>query len=154
MLLGIAALPIEGCESIEQETGLSKSTQTGAAGGAAFGGIVSALAGANPALIAGSIILGGVAGGAIGDRLGKDDTKKHADMNLHALDSLGAGQSESWNDSSTGNSGSTRVTKVTEAQDGNTCKSYVETVRTGTRTVTQDGTACKAPGGTWRVVRS
>lgn len=75
-------------------------------------------------------------------------------MNLHALDTLVAGQSESWRNEATGNSGSTRVTKVTEEQDGNTCKSYVETVRTGTRTVTQDGTACKAPGGTWRVVHS
>ena len=139
---------------IEQETGLSKQTQTGAAGGAAFGGIVSALAGANPALIAGSIILGGVAGGAIGDHLGKDDTQKHAKTNLRALDTLRKGQSESWSDARTGNSGSTTVTKVAVEPDGNTCKSYVETVRTGARTVTKDGTACKAPGGGWRVVRS
>jgi surface antigen len=154
MILGMSALPIAGCESIEQETGLSKQTQTGAAGGAAFGGIVSALAGANPALIAGSIILGGVAGGAIGDHLGKDDTQKHAKTNLRALDTLRKGQSESWSDARTGNSGSTTVTKVAVEPDGNTCKSYVETVRTGARTVTKDGTACKAPGGRWRVVRS
>jgi surface antigen len=154
ILASMGAIPLGGCESIEKETGLSTQTQTGAAGGAAFGGIVSALADANPAWIAASIILGGVAGGAIGNELGKSDAEQHADMNLRALDTLGMGQSERWSDSRTGNSGSTRVTKVTEEQDGNICKSYVETVRTGTRTVTEDGTACKAPGGMWRVVRS
>lgn len=154
MLVSIAAIPLGGCESIEEETGFNKDTQTGAAGGAAFGGIVAALADANPALIAASVILGGVAGGAIGDHLGKSDAEKHAATNLRALDSLGKGQSESWSDTRTGNSGSTTVTKVAAEPDGNTCKSYVETVRTGAKTVTEDGTACKAPGGTWRVAES
>jgi surface antigen len=151
MLVGMAAMPLAGCESIQEETGLNKDTQTGAAGGAAFGGIVAALAGANPALIAASIILGGVAGGAIGDQLGKSDAEKHAATNLRVLDTLGKGQSESWSDARTGNSGGTTVTNVTVQPDGRTCKSYVETVRTGAKTVTQDGTACKAHGGTWRV---
>lgn len=147
-------MPLGGCQSIERETGFNQDTQTGAAGGAAFGGIVAALAGANPALIAASIILGGVAGGAIGDRLGKRDTEKHAATNLHALDTLGKGQRESWRDARTGNGGSTTVTRVAVEPDGTTCKSYVETVRTGTRTVTRDGTACKARGGMWRVAAS
>jgi surface antigen len=151
MLVSMAAIPLSGCESIEEETGFNKQTQEGAAGGAAFGGIVAALADANPALIAASIILGGVAGGAIGDHLGRSDAEKHGETNLRALDSLGKGQRESWSDARTGNSGSTTVTKVAVEPDGNTCKSYVETVRTGAKTVTEDGTACKAPGGTWRI---
>jgi surface antigen len=151
MLVSVAAIPLGGCESIQRETGLNRETQTGVAGGAAFGGIVAALADANPALIAASIILGGVAGGTIADHLGKNDTEKHAEANLRALDTLAKGQSESWSDARTGNSGSTTVTKVAVEPDGNTCKSYVETVRTGARTVTKDGAACRAPGGTWRV---
>jgi surface antigen len=151
MLVSMAAIPLGGCESIEKETGFNKQTQEGAAGGAAFGGIVAALADANPALIAASIILGGVAGGAIGDHLGKSDAEKHATTNLRALDSLGKGQSESWSDARNGNSGSTTVTNVAVEPNGHTCKSFVETVRTGARTVTDDATACKAPGGTWRL---
>ena len=104
--------------------------------------------------MAASIILGGVAGGAIGDHLRKSDTEKHAETNLRALDSLGKGQSESWSDARTRNSGSTTVTNVAADPDGNTCKSYVETVRTGPKTVTKDGMACRAPGGTWRVARA
>jgi surface antigen len=154
MLVSMAAIPLGGCESIQEETGFNKQTQEGAAGGAAFGGIIAALAHANPALIAASVILGGVAGGAIGDHLGKSDAEKHAETNLRALDSLGKGQSESWSDARTGNSGATTVTNVAVEPDGNTCKSYVETVRTGAKTVTEDGTACRAPGGTWRIAES
>ena len=140
-----------GCETIEKETGLSKSTQTGAAAGGAFGGIIAALAGANPAWIAASVILGGVTGGAIGNYLGKEDAQKHAQNNLNALETLGKGQTSSWSDTQTGNSGSTTVTAVNTKADGTICKSYTETIKTSAKTVTQQATACKAPGGTWKV---
>lgn len=151
LMLGMTGPMLVGCETIEKETGLSKSTQAGAAGGAAFGGIIAALAGANPAWIAASVILGGVAGGAIGNYLGKEDAEKHASNNLHALDNLSQGQSSSWQDSKTGNSGSTTVTAVNTKADGTVCKSYTETVRTSAKTVTEQATACKAPGGSWKV---
>ena len=151
LLAGASALPLAGCESIQRETGLSKETQTGALGGAALGGIIAALADANPAWIAASTILGGVAGGAIGNYLGQKDAEKHAESNLHALNTLGKGQTASWRDDQTGNSGSTTVTEVTTKSDGTVCKSFTETVKTSAKTVTQDGTACKAPGGDWKV---
>lgn len=151
LLVGAVAVPLAGCETIERETGFGKSTQTGAVSGAAFGGIIAALAGANPAWIAASVILGGVTGGAIGNYLGKDDAQKHASTNLSALDTLGRGQTSSWRNSSTGNSGSTTVTSVANRADGTVCKSFRETVRTKAETVTKESTACKAPGGSWRV---
>jgi surface antigen len=150
----IVSLSLTGCESIEKETGLNKDTQTGAASGAAFGGIVAALADANPALIAASIILGGVTGGAIGNYLGKDDAETHAENHLKALDTLGQGQSSSWRDAKSGNSGSTTVHMVTHTENGSVCKSFTEVVRTGAKTVTEQATACKAPGGDWRVQKT
>jgi surface antigen len=150
LLAGAASFALSGCETIEKETGLSKSTQTGAAAGGAFGGIIAALAGANPAWIAASVILGGVTGGVIGNELGKDDAQKHASNNLSALETLGQGQTSSWSDTKTGNSGSTTVNSVAKQADGTVCKSYTETVKTASRTVTQQATACKAPGGTWK----
>ncbi len=151
LLAGVATAPLGGCETVQRETGLSKETQTGALGGAAFGGIIAALAGANPAWIAGSILLGGAAGGVIGNSLGKRDAQQHAENNLQALDTLGRDQSSSWRDEQTGNSGSTRVNSVTTSADGTVCKAFTETVKTGTRTVTQDAQACKVPGGRWEV---
>lgn len=151
LLAGAVSIPLAGCDTIQRETGLNRSTQAGAAGGAAFGGIVAALANANPAWIAASVILGGVTGGFIGDHLGKGDAQKHAQTNLHALSTLGAGQTSRWSDSQSGNSGSTTVNKVTRQADGTVCKSYTETVRTASKTVTQDGTACQQSDGSWKV---
>ncbi|TAL01231.1 MAG: hypothetical protein EPO08_11085 [Rhodospirillaceae bacterium] len=151
LLAGAAMIPLAGCDMIESQTGLNRPTQEGAVGGAAFGGIIAALADANPAWIAASVVLGGVAGGAIGNSLGKEDATTHAEHNLHALDTLAEGQTESWSNSSSGNSGSTTVRQVTRNENGGVCKTYTETVHTGAETVTRDATACKASGGSWTV---
>ena len=150
MLIGMAGTVLTGCETIEKETGLNRSTQTGAAAGAATGGIIAALAAANPAWIAASVILGGVAGGTIGNYLGKDDAERHARSHYSALDTLSAGQTSSWEDPKTGNNGSTTVISEWTEADGTVCKKYSETVHTSAKTVTEDGTACKIPGHDWK----
>jgi len=150
VVAGVAALPLAGCETIQKETGLNRDTQAGALGGAAFGGIVAALASANPAWIAASVIMGGVAGGALGNYLGKENSEKHVQTNLSALNNLGAGQTASWADNQSGNSGSTTVNRVFTSAGGQTCKSYTETVRTNARTVTEEATACRQPNGSWK----
>ena len=151
LIFSLSALPLAGCETIERETGFNRDTQMGAAGGAAFGGIIAALAGANPAWIAASVIMGGVAGGALGNYLGKEDAERHVTTNLRALDNLGAGQAATWHDNKTGNSGSTKVKRVFTASSGQLCKDYAETVRTAQRTVTEEATACKQTDGTWKL---
>jgi surface antigen len=147
----LAFTPLAGCETIERETGINMPTQQGAVGGAAFGGIVAAIAGANPAWIAASVVLGGVTGGAIGNYLGKKDAERHARNNSNALDGLGQGQTSSWRNERSGNYGSTTVTKVSREGDGRVCKSYRETVHTRVESVTKEATACRNPGGTWRL---
>jgi surface antigen len=151
LLAAMAAAPLAGCQSVERDTGISTGAQTGALGGAAFGGIIAALAGANPAWIAGSVILGGVTGGLIGDYLGKDDAQQHAENNLRALDTLGTGQTASWSDQQSGNYGSTTVNSVYRQDDGTVCKTFTESVHTSQKSVSQQSTACKAPGGSWQV---
>jgi len=148
---GLALLPVAGCETIERETGFGRNTQIGAAGGAAFGGIVAAIAGANPAWIAASVVLGGVTGGVIGNRMGREDAERHARANYSALDRLGAGQSDRWQNKKTGNYGSTTVTRVSTNGDGTVCKTYREQIHTEAESVTREGRACRAPGGSWRV---
>jgi len=151
LAIGLAGVPLAGCETIEKETGFNRDTQMGAAGGAAFGGIIAALANANPAWIAASVIMGGVAGGALGDYLGKGDSETHVQTNLNAINTLGVGQTATWQDNKSGNSGSTRVDRVYTAANGRSCKAFTETLRTAQKTVTQQGTACKQPDGSWKV---
>lgn len=154
MALVLATAWLPGCDSIEKETGLSKDTQIGGVSGAAVGGVIAGLAGASPAWIAGSIILGGITGGVIGNYLGKEDAEKHAKTNLEALDKLGPGKSAGWKDDKTGNYGSTTVNSETKNGDGSVCKTFTETIHADGKTTTQSGKACKAPGGTWNVERS
>ena len=151
LVASMALLPVAGCQTIEREFGFNRDTQMGAAGGAAFGGIVAALASANPAWIAASVILGGVAGGAIGNHLGRQDATRHARTNANALDTLAQGQTSSWKNNQTGNYGSTTVTRVTHDGNGMTYKNYREQIHTKAESVTKEGTACKSPGGSWKV---
>ena len=125
LLASVALLPLAGCDYVEQQTGMSKSTQTGALGGA-----------------------------AIGDYLGKQDAEKHAESNLHALDTLGQGQTSSWSDAKSGNYGSTTVTSVMSRPDGGVCKGFTETVHTKAETVTKEATACRTPGHDWQIQRA
>ncbi len=150
-LAGVSMLGLAGCESIQRETGINIPTQQGAVAGATFGGIVAAIAGANPAWIAASVVLGGVTGGAIGNSLGKKDAERHARNNLGALDGLNEGQTRSWNNEKTGNYGSTTVTRIRRDDDGRICKSYRESVHTRVETVTREGTACRYRGENWRL---
>ncbi len=151
MLAGATAIPLSGCEMLSEQTGMSKSASTGAITGGAAGGIIALLANANPAWVAASVVLGGVTGGVIGDQLGKDDATTHAQRNVHALDTLAAGQTENWSNSKSGNSGSTTVHRVGRNPDGSVCKEYTETIRTRAETVTRDGRACRTASGSWAV---
>jgi surface antigen len=151
LLAGAAAMPLTGCEMLSNQTGMSRSASTGAVTGGAAGGIIALLADANPAWVAASVVLGGVTGGVIGDHLGKQDAETHAQRNLHALDTLAEGQTETWSNSKTGHSGSTTIRRVGRNPDGSVCKEYTETIRTGAETTSRDATACRTANGGWAV---
>lgn len=153
----IGAVPfvsLTGCESIEQRTGLSRQTQMGAGAGAAAGGIIAAIANANPAWIAASTILGGIAGGVIGEYLQRDDVEAHASNQYKSLQSLDEGEVSTWTNPETGHRGSTRVTEAFTMADGTECKNFIEEIDTGERTFQESATACKRPGGDWSVRRA
>lgn len=151
MVATLSVPALTGCETIEKETGLGKETQTGALAGAAAGGILAALFEANPGWIAASVILGAVAGGYLADRMTEKDAEMHGASNYRALDSLGPGQSTSWSNPNTGHTGSTVVTEEFKMADGTLCKNFTETVNAENETVTRNATACKAPGGDWKI---
>lgn len=149
-----ASIALVGCEAIERETGFGQKTQIGAGAGAATGGVLAAIAGANPGWIAASAVLGGVAGGAIGEYLSRKDAEAAASNQYNALQNLGEGETKRWNNAETGRSGQTTVNRVYTRGDGTLCKDFTEVVETGERTFRESGTACKQPGGDWRVQSS
>ncbi|MFQ5924362.1 MAG: hypothetical protein ACE5M4_16125, partial [Anaerolineales bacterium] len=138
----IATIPLVGCATIERETGIGKKAQVGAAGGGATGGVIAALAGASPAWIAASVILGGIAGGLIGNELDKKDKEKYAASGYQALSNMGEGGRTSWNNPQTGNSGTTTIDEVFTKADGTKCKRFTQTITTGGKTNKTNGIAC------------
>ncbi len=149
-LLVIAPI-IVGCETIEKETGLSKGTQAGAGIGAATGGLIAAAAGASPAWIAASVILGGVAGGLIGNQLSKKDKEQYASSSYEAISTQGKGGQTSWRNPETGSSGSTTINDTWTKADGTPCKRFTQTITAKGETTTTSGIACKEKDGTWKI---
>ena len=152
LVAALGATALGGCESVERETGLSKGAQTGVLGGAATGGVIAAIAGASPAWIAASTILGAVAGGFLGDHLSKDDRDQHAESTYQAFESEKAGGQTSWNNSESGNSGSTKIDSVYRTSAGKLCKDFTQTITADGKTETMNGTTCQEADGSWKVI--
>lgn len=152
VVAGLATSALAGCQSVEQRTGLGAGAQTGALGGAAAGGLIAGLAGAHPAWIVGSILMGAVAGGLVGDYLDDRDKEQHAATSYDALETQQTGGQSTWSNPDSGNSGSTRILNVYRTTDGKLCKDFEQTVSAGGETETANGTACQQSDGTWKPI--
>ena len=148
--IGIGSLA--GCANVERSTGLSGGAQAGALTGAAAGGVIAGLAGAHPAWIAGSILMGAFVGGVIGDALTERDKEQHAETSYQAFESRQEGGRVAWNNPDSGNSGDTQIDQVYRTSDGKLCKDFTQTINADGQSETTRGTACQQADGTWTVV--
>ncbi len=152
LVVVMATMPmLVGCESIERETGIGKGAQIGGVSGAAAGGLIAGLAGASPAWIAASVILGALAGGLIGNQLDKRDKERYAASGYDAISTQGKGGQTSWTNPETGNSGTTTINDTWVKADGTPCKRFTQTITAKGKTSTTSGVACKE-GDSWKVV--
>ena len=113
---------------------------------------IAGLAGAHPAWIVGSILMGAVAGGLVGDYLDDRDKGQHAATSYDALETQQTGGQSTWSNPDSGNSGSTRILNVYRTTDGKLCKDFEQTVSAGGETETANGTACQQSDGTWKPI--
>ena len=149
MMLGSFALV--GCETL-QNSGTKE--KVGGVTGAVVGGILgSKVGGGNGRLFATGIgvLLGTLVGSEVGRSLDKSDMLFAQQANSQAHSSP-IGQSISWNNPESGNSG--YVTPVRDGSDasGRYCREYEQTIYVGGRQETGTGIACKRNDGTWEIV--
>jgi surface antigen len=145
----LLAFLLAGCESTP-----SPGTKTiiGGAGGAAAGGLLAAGLGANPAVIAGSVILGGLVGGVIGDRLDAAD-RREAELAAHqALETAPSGTQVAWNNPDSGHSGTITPTRTYQTSEGQYCREYQQTIYVDGEEHKAYGTACRQPDGSWKIM--
>lgn len=125
----------------------------GGVGGAAAGGLIASAFDANTAGVLGGIILGGLIGGAVGDRMDAAD-RREANQTTHAaLESKPSGTTTSWHNPDSGNSGAVTPIRTYQAQSGGYCREYEQEVTINGETQTAYGKACRQPDGNWQVVQ-
>jgi surface antigen len=132
-------------------------TTVGAVGGATAGGLLGAgLSGGDPVLTAASVILGGLFGGMVGDRLDAADRKMAQHAASQALEYAPVGQQIPWHNPDSGHGGWVAPTRTyTRPSQGGgtlqTCREYQTVVPIAGREERAYGVACRDAAGEWRI---
>lgn len=128
-------------------------------GGALLGGIGGAIAGAQfgkgkgqLAAVAAGTLLGALIGSEVGKSLDKADRAAMAQTTQTTLESQPTGTTSTWRNPDSGHHGSVTPTKTYQADSGQFCREYQQTVTVGGRTEDAYGTACRQPDGSWKIV--
>jgi len=150
-MLGVVAM-LGACQTTQGKEKQTLGTIIGAVGGAVIG---SNLGKGDGQLI--GVALGTLAGAWLGSSIGESldevDRMKMANTTQEALESKAVGQSSSWSNPDSGNSGNITPTKTYyEAGKEEPCREYSSTVTIDGQLETITGTACRRPDGTWRTV--
>jgi len=128
-------------------------------GGALLGGIGGAIAGAQfgqgkgqLAAVAAGTLLGALIGSEVGKSLDRADQAALAQTTQTTLETTPSGTTNTWSNPDSGNYGTVTPTKTYQADSGQYCREYQQTVTVGGRTEDAYGTACRQPDGSWKVV--
>ncbi len=144
----VLVLAGSGCADLSQ----NPKTALGAAGGAAAGGLIGAAASGSPAAIAGGVILGGLAGGAVGNMLDQRDRQLASRAAQQALEAAPVGTAVPWTNPDTGHTGAITPVRTYQVADGGYCREYQQVVTINGQQQRSFGTACRQPDGSWKVV--
>ena len=145
LLLVVPFLALAGCRT----TDFGEKTGIGAALGAAGGGLIGAAAGGGPTGIVAGVLLGGLAGGAVGNALEQEDRRIAQKNSQLALERMRQGETSTWKNPDSGNSGSITPTRTYQKANGAFCREYQQTVTVGGKEERAFGTACRQPDGQW-----
>jgi surface antigen len=136
---GLVALALTACATHEQ---------AGAATGAGVGAV------AGNALTRGSLLgtlIGAAVGAAVGADVGRQLDEQDRQEAAYALESAPTGESHAWVNPDSGQRYTVRPMRTYEGPEG-PCRDFVLLTTIDGEPAEIDGTACRAPDGTWRTV--
>jgi surface antigen len=126
--------------------------------GAVLGGVAGGLLGSKVgggggklAATAFGTVLGGLLGSEVGKTLDKTDKLYAARVTNSALEKQPVGSTSGWKNPDSGNSGTVTPTRTYQADSGQHCREYQQSITVGGRTEKAYGTACRQPDGSWKV---
>lgn len=127
--------------------------------GAGVGGIAGTVVGSQFGSGLGRVVAtaaGGLIGALLGGSVGKSMDKADKDQVEDAVETAhGApvGQPVTWSNPDSGKSGTVTATREGRDKSGNVCRDYQHTINVDGHDETINGTACRQPDGTWKVVK-
>lgn len=147
---------ISACQqSITRSDGAIKKETVGALGGAVAGGVIGSKFGkgtGNGIAIGIGTLLGAVAGSSIGQSLDNADIAQYNASSQRALESSPTGREVAWRNPDSGNYGTITPTNTYQADNGQYCREYSQTINVGGQSERAYGTACRNSDGSWKVV--
>jgi surface antigen len=124
----------------------------GTLGGAALGGLLASELGGGKGWTAAGAVVGGLLGNQIGRGLDKADRLQMERAQFQSLERSPSGQPTRWYNPDSGNSGAFVPRPAFQAQNGQVCREYQQSLTIGGRQELGVGTACRQNDGSWRVV--
>lgn len=148
-----SVLVLTGCTQNGQWPWGTKQT-VGAGAGAVAGGLAGSAIGSGSGrdwAIGAGVLLGALMGSEIGKSLDRADqiAAQQAQQQAYAAP---IGQTITWSNPQSGNSGSYTPVREGHTPSGDYCREYQQTIVVDGRAETAYGTACKNPDGTWQLV--
>ena len=135
--------------------GMGNKETVGTAGGAIVGGILGSKVGKGSGQLwatGAGALLGAFAGSSIGKSLDQADRMYHQQAAEKAYTGP-LNQTVNWNNPESGHSGSvTPIREGRQANSGNLCREYKQTIMIGGKSETAIGTACQNSDGTWSII--
>ena len=151
LCVGLLSLGLLGACAADRQAGPKQSV--GAVGGAILGGIAGAQFGKGSGqLIATGIgaVLGGLAGADIGRSLDEVD-RMRAHQAVTEATTAPIGKKITWNNPESGNYGTVTPLRDGQADSGEYCREFQQTVTIGGREEEAYGYACRQPDGSWQI---
>jgi len=150
-LILAGVLTVSACEQGSKQ---GFGTMLGALGGAAIGSALGDNGSGTTQFFA--VAAGTLAGAAIGSSIGRSlDKADHLAMERNrqvALETYPSGQTATWYNPDTGNSGSYQPKPAYQDKTGAYCREYQQTITVGGKTEEAYGKACRQADGTWKIV--
>ena len=148
LALCLAAALLAGCgEGVKQ--------QVGALMGAGLGGLAGSFIGdGRGQLLAVGVgtLLGSLVGSEVGKSLDRADRLAMAQAQHEALENGESGSKRTWRNPDSDNSGEIVVEPAYLGDSGRYCRNFRHTVTVAGEKQVAYGTACREPGGTWRLI--
>ncbi len=136
------------------ESGREKE-RAGALIGAGLGALIGSQIGGGKGTYA-AVAIGTLAGAWAGSEIGKDldaaDRRKAQETTQVSLENASTGQTRTWKNPDSGNSGSVTPTRTYQTAKGENCREFETTINVDGAEETAYGTACRQSDGSWKII--